>query len=86
LIMSVNISARQLQCPDLARTVEGVLRETGLEAGFLSLDITETAYVKASEVSIATLRSLTSSGYRRTTSSLTSHSLRGSEKTAGTRR
>ncbi len=64
LIMCVNISARQLQCPDMARTVEGVLRETGLTACSLSLDITETAYVRASEVSIATLDELKRMGVR----------------------
>jgi diguanylate cyclase (GGDEF)-like protein/PAS domain S-box-containing protein len=58
LVMSVNLSARQLHCLDLARTVEGALQETGLEAGSLSLDITETVYVRASEGNIATLDEL----------------------------
>jgi diguanylate cyclase (GGDEF)-like protein len=58
LVVSVNLSAEQLQRPDLARIVEGVLQETGLTACSLSLDITETVYVKASEVSLATLDAL----------------------------
>ena len=58
LVMSVNLSARQLHCLDLARTVEGALQESGLEAGYLSLDITETVYVRASEGNIATLDEL----------------------------
>jgi EAL domain-containing protein (putative c-di-GMP-specific phosphodiesterase class I) len=49
LVMSVNLSAKQIVRPDLAETVERVLRETGLEAGCLSLDITETVYIKALE-------------------------------------
>jgi diguanylate cyclase (GGDEF)-like protein len=47
LAMSVNLSARQLSRPNLADTVEGVLEETGLEGSCLTLDITETVYVRA---------------------------------------
>jgi EAL domain-containing protein (putative c-di-GMP-specific phosphodiesterase class I) len=46
LVVSVNLSARQLARPDLAETVEGALRSTGLEARSLSLDVTETVYVR----------------------------------------
>jgi diguanylate cyclase (GGDEF)-like protein/PAS domain S-box-containing protein len=46
LRMCVNLSARQLSRPDLAETVEGVLGKTGLEGSRLTLDITETVYVK----------------------------------------
>ena len=49
LVVSVNISARQLGRPDIARSVERVLRESGLEARYLRLDITETVYIKALE-------------------------------------
>jgi EAL domain-containing protein (putative c-di-GMP-specific phosphodiesterase class I) len=45
LVMCVNLSARQLSRPDLVETVERVLGETGMEGGYLSLDVTETAYV-----------------------------------------
>jgi diguanylate cyclase (GGDEF)-like protein/PAS domain S-box-containing protein len=58
LIISVNLSARQLQRPDLARTIEGMVQETGLKICSLNLDITETAYVRASEGSIASLDDL----------------------------
>ena len=47
LVMCVNLSARQLSRPDLAETVERVLGETGLEGSRLTLDVTETVYVKA---------------------------------------
>jgi diguanylate cyclase (GGDEF)-like protein/PAS domain S-box-containing protein len=46
LVMSVNLSASQLSRLDLAETVERVLGETGLEGSCLTLDVTETVYVK----------------------------------------
>ena len=49
LVMSVNLSARQLQRPDIAQIVEKVLKKTGLESRYLRLDITETVYIKALE-------------------------------------
>ena len=55
LAVSVNLSARQLARPDLAETVEEVLRETGLDPQCLSLDITETAYVRVLEEKSAAL-------------------------------
>jgi diguanylate cyclase (GGDEF)-like protein len=42
LVISVNLSARQLQRPDIAQIVERVLKKTGLESRYLRLDITET--------------------------------------------
>jgi diguanylate cyclase (GGDEF)-like protein/PAS domain S-box-containing protein len=63
-VISVNLSARQLGRSDLARSVEGVLRETGLEASSLSLDITETLYIKALEGNTAALDALKSLGVR----------------------
>ena len=62
LVVSVNLSARQLKRPDLAETVEGVLRETGLEARSLSLDVTETAYVRALEGNTGALDRLRAMG------------------------
>ncbi|HLL39024.1 MAG TPA: EAL domain-containing protein, partial [Rubrobacteraceae bacterium] len=62
LIMSVNLSARQLARPDLAETVEGALRSTGLEARSLSLDVTETVYVKALEGNTGALSRLREMG------------------------
>jgi EAL domain-containing protein (putative c-di-GMP-specific phosphodiesterase class I) len=59
LVMAVNLSARQLERPDLVRTVEGVLKETGLvEASSLSLDITEAVYIKALDGNTAALDEL----------------------------
>jgi diguanylate cyclase (GGDEF)-like protein/PAS domain S-box-containing protein len=64
LVVSVNLSARQLRRPDLARTVEKVLRETGLDARSLSLDITETVYVETLEENTAALDELRRMGVR----------------------
>jgi EAL domain-containing protein (putative c-di-GMP-specific phosphodiesterase class I) len=49
LVMSVNLSARQLQRPDISQSVERVLKKTRLAARCLRLDITETVYIKALE-------------------------------------
>ena len=64
LVMTVNLSARQLGRPDLARTITGVLRETGLEARSLSLDITETVYVKTLEGNTGILNDLKGLGLK----------------------
>jgi diguanylate cyclase (GGDEF)-like protein/PAS domain S-box-containing protein len=45
-VVGVNYSARQLEHPDSARTVEELLRRIGLQAGLLQLDITETSYIR----------------------------------------
>jgi diguanylate cyclase (GGDEF)-like protein/PAS domain S-box-containing protein len=47
LVISANLSAKQLSRPDLAETVESILKETELEGRHLTLDITETVYVEA---------------------------------------
>jgi diguanylate cyclase (GGDEF)-like protein len=62
LVMSVNLSARQLFCPDLAETVEEALGEAGLEARSLVLDITETVYVRTLEYSTGALERLREMG------------------------
>jgi diguanylate cyclase (GGDEF)-like protein/PAS domain S-box-containing protein len=55
LVVSVNLSAGQLSRPGLAETVEAILQETGLEGSRLTLDVTETVYVKALEGSTTDL-------------------------------
>jgi diguanylate cyclase (GGDEF)-like protein/PAS domain S-box-containing protein len=58
LLMNVNLSAKQLQRPNLTTTVEGVLHRTGLDPARLALDITETVYIKALEGNTAALNDL----------------------------
>jgi len=62
LVLSVNLSARQLSRPDLAETVARVLRETGMEGGCLNLDITEMVYVSTLERHTAVLDRLKGMG------------------------
>jgi len=64
LVMAVNLSARQLSRPDLAETAEGILKETGLEASCLTLEVTETIYVMALAGNTATLDRLRDLGVR----------------------
>jgi diguanylate cyclase (GGDEF)-like protein/PAS domain S-box-containing protein len=64
LMMSVNLSASQLSRMDLAETVERVLGETGLEGSRLTLDVTETVYVKVLAGNTAILDRLTDLGVR----------------------
>jgi EAL domain-containing protein (putative c-di-GMP-specific phosphodiesterase class I) len=64
LLMNVNLSARQLQRPDLATTVKGVLQRTGLDPACLTLDITETVYVKVLEGNTAALNDLKQLGVK----------------------
>lgn len=51
----MNLSAVQLERSDLARIGAEVLGKTGLDPGRLSLDVTETAYIRILEERIATL-------------------------------
>jgi diguanylate cyclase (GGDEF)-like protein/PAS domain S-box-containing protein len=62
LVLSVNLSARQLARPDLADTVARVLRETGMEGGCLNLDVTEMVYVSTLERHTAVLDRLKGMG------------------------
>ncbi|CAA9469742.1 MAG: diguanylate cyclase/phosphodiesterase (GGDEF & EAL domains) with PAS/PAC sensor(s) [uncultured Rubrobacteraceae bacterium] len=64
LILSVNLSAKQLRRPELAETTEYILRETGLDAGCLTLDVTETVYIKALEGNTPALDGLKKAGVR----------------------
>ena len=58
LSANVNVSACQLSGSDLPATVERVLEQTGIEAGALCLELTETAFVEDLEKSIAALDAL----------------------------
>jgi EAL domain-containing protein (putative c-di-GMP-specific phosphodiesterase class I) len=64
LMMAVNLSARQLSRPDLVETVERILGEVGMEGSHLTLDVTETIYVRALETNTEALERLRSMGVR----------------------
>lgn len=64
LMVAVNVSAVQLHNPDFSRKVHEVLLRTGLAAGRLELEITETALVKDMPRALATLRQIKALGVR----------------------
>ena len=64
LMVSVNLSARQLARPDLAEAVGEILKRVGLEGNCLTLDVTETVYVKALEGNTAALDRLRALGVK----------------------
>ena len=64
LFVSVNLSARQFMQADLVGDVADVLAETGLDAGSLDIEITESVLMDQSETGIRTLRRLRALGVR----------------------
>ena len=64
LFLCVNVSAREIQQPDFVESVRDTLTEAGLDAVRLSLEITETALLRATPSTIATLESLREMGVR----------------------
>ena len=62
LVMAVNLSARQLRQPDLARRVAAVLGETGLSADRLKLELTESMIMGQGEQAVERLRDLKALG------------------------
>jgi EAL domain-containing protein (putative c-di-GMP-specific phosphodiesterase class I) len=63
-VISVNLSAKQLQRPDLAVNIERALQKTGLEGSCLALDITETVFVRTLEGNTGSLNHLKAMGVR----------------------
>jgi diguanylate cyclase (GGDEF)-like protein/PAS domain S-box-containing protein len=53
--MAVNLSARQFRQPDFARQIASILAETGLDAGLLELEITESMVMQDLEKTKAIL-------------------------------
>ncbi|WP_017301918.1 EAL domain-containing protein [Nodosilinea nodulosa] len=62
--LAVNLSARQLQHPNLVNVVVAVLKETGLPATCLELEITETAAMADMAASIERLQDLRQLGVK----------------------
>jgi EAL domain-containing protein (putative c-di-GMP-specific phosphodiesterase class I) len=61
-LISVNLSPRQFWEAELADSVACILRETGLEARYLELEITESLLMKDVERTVATLHALKTIG------------------------
>jgi diguanylate cyclase (GGDEF)-like protein len=64
LFICVNVSAREIQQPGFVGAVEEALAWAGLEPTRLILEITETAVIKASSPTVATLEALQTLGVR----------------------
>lgn len=64
LCIAVNLSARQLRESSFVSVVEKVLRETGVDAGGLELEITESMLMSDSEKSVRALGQLHEMGIR----------------------
>jgi diguanylate cyclase (GGDEF)-like protein/PAS domain S-box-containing protein len=64
LSVSVNLTARQFQQPDLVAQVTRVLEESGLPARFLDLELTESNAMQNAEATVEILRQLKALGVR----------------------
>jgi diguanylate cyclase (GGDEF)-like protein len=62
--LTVNLSARAFQQPDLVERVQAVVEETGLLPSLLEIEITETLAMQNAEVSLGVLRALKELGVR----------------------
>jgi len=64
LVMSVNLSAKQFQHPTLVQEISQVLEESGLDAGSLKLEITESVVMQDAPATLAKLKELKDLGIR----------------------
>jgi diguanylate cyclase (GGDEF)-like protein len=64
MFLCVNVSAREIQQPHFVTDVQEALNRAGLEPERLHLEITETALLKATPSTVATLESLRQMGIR----------------------
>ncbi|HEX9717742.1 MAG TPA: EAL domain-containing protein [Actinomycetota bacterium] len=64
LHMAVNLSARQLQRPEMVGEIAEILLETGLDAGNLILEITESVMMRDMDLSIQRLTELKELGVK----------------------
>ena len=60
--LAVNLSARQLQLPDIAWRVQNILRETGMDPRYLGIEITESIFIDESPHISRALRALKALG------------------------
>ncbi|MDO8478900.1 MAG: EAL domain-containing protein [Candidatus Rokubacteria bacterium] len=64
LVMSVNLSAKQFQHPQLVDEITQALMESGLEASSLKLEITESVVMQSAPATLAKLKELKDLGIR----------------------
>jgi len=64
LLISVNVSGREFDQPDLADRILATIDEVGLAPGQLKLEITETAIIRSPETAVAVLTRLKDAGIK----------------------
>lgn len=64
LTVNVNLSAEQLEAPDLVRDVKAALRQSGLEPASLILEISESVLMRDTALAVARLEKLKAAGVR----------------------
>ncbi|HHJ18908.1 MAG TPA: EAL domain-containing protein [Gammaproteobacteria bacterium] len=64
MVVAVNLSAKDLQSPDLARRVAETLRQTGIPPQHLKLEITESAIMSDQAQALGILKQLNAMGVR----------------------
>jgi EAL domain-containing protein (putative c-di-GMP-specific phosphodiesterase class I) len=64
LVVSVNLSARQFQTPDLVLEIMRAVTDAGLEPSALKLEITESTVMQDPEAAASTLRELKALGFQ----------------------
>lgn len=64
LLVSVNVSARQIALHDLRETVSSALQETGFDPDYLEIEITESTTLQDDEETAIVLRDIRSMGVR----------------------
>jgi len=62
--ISVNVSSRQFERQDVAQLVEDALRESGLEAQYLTVELTESVIMSSRDKNIATLSEIKGKGVK----------------------
>jgi EAL domain-containing protein (putative c-di-GMP-specific phosphodiesterase class I) len=62
LSVSVNVSARQLGAANLPRTIDDILRESGVNASSLKIEITESALIAEKEIARGVLAQISALG------------------------
>ncbi len=62
VVVSVNVSAQQFQQRDFVANVERALRDSGLDAACLELELTESLIMRDTEQAVATMRQLRALG------------------------
>jgi diguanylate cyclase (GGDEF)-like protein/PAS domain S-box-containing protein len=62
LRVAINLSARQLQEPELVDTIRDIFRETGIDARLIEFEITESVAMQNAEATLTTLRALKDMG------------------------